>query len=219
MVVLFVITAGRLEPHVGDLVDADRHHLGERRQDRAETRVRAGRRHHRSVEADDLPVGVDTELGRHHEVAALHQRHHVLRTGRDPLHRTSELQRGGGGREVLDVRGRLGAEAATDPRAHDTQLVGSSPSIGAYASWSACGRLMGDPTRETGLAGHREDAVGLHRNAGQTLTHHRDLGDDRRRRRAGRRRPPPGRRSRSTRSSRARRTATAHRATMRRAGS
>ena len=48
--------AGGLEPHVGDLVHADRHHLGERRQDRAETRVRAGRGHDRTVEADDLAV-------------------------------------------------------------------------------------------------------------------------------------------------------------------
>ena len=30
----------------------------------------------------------------------------------------------------------------------------------------------------TRFARHREDAVGLHRHAGQALAHHRDLGDD-----------------------------------------
>ena len=104
------------------------------------------RRHDRTVEADDLAVGVHAELGRHHEVAALHERHHVFGAGRDPLHRTSELQRGRGGDEVLDVRRRLGAEAATDPRAHDAQLRGFEAEHRRVRAVQRVRRLMGDPT-------------------------------------------------------------------------
>src|SRR5947208_1455955 len=57
---------------------------------------------------------------------------------------------------------------------HTTRnLAGSRPSIGAYSAWIECGAWW-----ETPVGGHGQDAVGLHRNAGQALAHHGDLGDD-----------------------------------------
>ncbi len=128
-----------VEPHLGNVVHADGHHLGEHRQDRTDGRVRAGGGHDRAVEADDLAVVVHTEPGGHHVVAAVHERDHVLGSCLDPLDGATEVQCGLGGDDVLDVSGRLGAEATTDPRAHDPELFGSRPSIGAYPAWIVCG--------------------------------------------------------------------------------
>ena len=179
MVVLFVITVVALEPHVRDLVHADRHHLGEHRQDGADARVGAGRGHDGTVEADDLAVGVHAELGRHHEVAAVHERDHVLRAGLDPLHRAAELQRGrGGGDEVLDVRRRLRAEAAADPRAHDAQLRRvRDRASGRTPAWMACGAWCETQHVRPPSPGTARMPLVSIGNAGQALTHHRDLGD------------------------------------------
>ena len=114
---------GGLEPHGRDVVHAHRHHLGEHGQDRPDPRVGPGRRHDRAVEADDLAGGRQPELGRHHVVAAVHERDHVLRPTLRPLHRTAQRQRRGRRDEVLDVGRRLRTEAAPDPGAHDTELV------------------------------------------------------------------------------------------------
>ena len=92
----------------------------------------------------------------------------------------SERQRGRRGDEVLDVARRLRAEAAADPRAHDAQLARARARASArYAPWIACGAWCETQQREAAVAvGHGDDAVGLHRHAGEPLADHRDLGDD-----------------------------------------
>ncbi len=76
-----------------------------------------------AVEADDLAVVVDTEPCGHDVVAAVHERHHVLGSALDPLHRLAECERRLGGDQVLDVAGGLRSETATDPRADDLAVV------------------------------------------------------------------------------------------------
>ena len=169
--------AGRLEPHLGDFVHADRHHLREHRQDRADRRIRTGRGDHVAVEADDLAVVRDAELGRHHEVATVHERDHVLGPRLGPLHRTVERQRDLGRDEMLDVARGLRTEATADPRAHDAQLRRIEPEHRRVGAVDRVRRLVRHPEREPAVVGDGDDAVGLHRHAGEALAHHRDLGD------------------------------------------
>ena len=63
---------------------------------------------------------------------------------------------------------------------HTTRTCsGSRPSAGAIAACSGVRRLVRDPAGEAagGLTGYGDEAVALHRHAGQALADHRDLGD------------------------------------------
>ena len=193
MVVLFVSTVDGLEPHLRDLVHADRHHLREHRQDGADRRVRAGRRHDRTVEADDLAVGADAEPGRHHEVAAVHERDHVLGAGRDPLHRPAELQR----RRARRRGARRTAPPSGRSRRRPTGTRRAASRARGRASartppWIECGAWCETQQREAAVGrarrGCRWSPSGRRRAAGSPSSPRRR----RRRPRAGRSRRPRG---------------------------
>ena len=166
-----------VEAHLRDLVHADRHHLRQQRQDRADRRIGTGRRLHLAVEADDLAVVVHAETSRHDVVAAVHQRHHVFGAALGPLHRLAEGERRLAGDEVLDVGGRLRAEPAAHPRADDSQLGRVEAEHRGVPAVDRVRCLVRHPHREAAVGRDRDDAVVLHRHARQTLADHRDLGD------------------------------------------
>ena len=166
-----------VETDLRDLVHADRHHLGEHRQDRPDRRIGTARGDDLTVEADDLAVVVDAEAGLHDEVATVDHRDHVLRTRLDPLDGLAELHRGLGGDEVFHVAGGLRAEAAADPRADDAELLGLEAQRRGVAGVDAVGGLVRHPHGETAVLGDAQHAVVLHRHAGEALADHRDLGD------------------------------------------
>ena len=166
-----------VEAHLRDLVHADRHHLRQHRQDGADRRVGAGGRQHLAVEADDLAVVVHAQPGGHDVVAAVDQRHHVLRAALGPLHGLAEGERSLGGDQVLDVAGGLRSEPATHPRADDAQLLGFEAEHRGVRAVDRVRRLVRHPHREPAVLGNGDDAVVLHRHTGETLADHRDLGD------------------------------------------
>ena len=67
-----------LEAHLGDVVDAHHHHLGEHRQHRSDGGIRTTRSHDARVEADDLAVRGQSQLGVHREIPPMDECHHVL---------------------------------------------------------------------------------------------------------------------------------------------
>ena len=81
------------------------------------------------------------------------------------------------GDQVLDVAGGLRAEP---PPTHG-QTIRSCAGVEAehrgIGAMDRVRRLVRHPHRDPAVLGNGDDAVGLHRHAGQTLTDHRDLGD------------------------------------------
>ena len=165
-----------VEADLGHLVDTHRHHLRQHRQDGADGRVGARRCQHLAVEADDLAVVADAQAGGHHIVAAVDQRHHVLRTALGPLDGLAERERGLAGDEVLDVRRGFRPESTAHPRARDAQLLGLETEHRGVPGVDRVRRLVRHPHREPAVLGNADDPVVLHRDTGETLTDHRDLG-------------------------------------------
>ena len=166
------------ELHGRYVVDTDRHHLRQHRQDRSDRRIGAGGRGDVCLQSDDSTVRRHAELGLHHVVPAVNERDHVLCPCLGPLDRRTERHRRLGGDRVLGVHGSFRAEPASHPRTHDTQLVGVETEESRERAMRSMRRLMRDPTRQrTVTVGYRQQAVRLHRHAGKTLTDHRHLGD------------------------------------------
>ena len=190
------IAVDGVEAHLGDVVHADRHHLREHRQDRADRRVGARRTATTLASRPTiLPSCVDAELGRHHEVAAVDERHHVLGAGLGPLHRTAERRarprRRRGARRTPPPSGRS-RRRPTGTRRAASRARGRASARTRRGSSAAPGATPSSVRPPSGSPGTATMPLRLHRHAGEALAHHRDLGDRRRRPRAGRR---PRRRS------------------------
>ena len=189
--VVLVTAACQLNSTFGIDVHVLRHHLREERQERADRRVRAGVGDRAHAQAGDRAVALQAELDVVDLAAAVPHRDHVLGAGLGPLHRPAEQQRGLGRR--AGARRSCPALAPNPPptaalrAAHDARVEAE---LRRELVAHAVRALRRDPEREAagGLAGHRDDAVRLHR-------HRRDaLVDDalrarRRRRRRARLRP------------------------------
>ena len=117
-------------------------------------------------------VVAHAHLGVHDHGAALHHREHVLGSGLGPADRPAEGLGCLASHDVLDVAGRLGAEAATHPRRNDPQLIGFKAQRRRECVAHRVGRLRRQVQgHRAAIAGHGDAAVGLYGHAGQTLGH------------------------------------------------
>ena len=160
-----------------DRVHTDGHHLREHRKDRTDDRVGTRGCGHVALEAGDLSVFRDAELGRHHEVTAVYQRDHVFGAGLGPLHRLAELHCDRGDSDVLHIDRGLRAESAAYPRAQHAKVLRLHADRRCNRAVRRVRCLMRQPQLETVAFRLGKCTVVLHRRAGQALADHGDFGD------------------------------------------